>query len=161
MLSLVGWYWPLEIGSKQPRHHQQRDRQFSSRISNQQAVQVCADYSFMHYCFPILLVIICLLYTRYMGTTFIIKQFQNTIRVPNRLTQQRMISAIVPLSRRQIFQLKTRMNNPTIPQFSAPICPTKSPTFASRDCVNLSGPALAQCHPNSPCVSLWRHCVNL
>ncbi len=33
---------------------------------------------------------------------FIIKQFQNTIWVPNRLTQQRTISVVVPLNRRHI-----------------------------------------------------------
>ena len=44
---------------------------------------------------------------------FIVKQFQKTIWVPNRLTQQRMISVVVPLIRRQIFWLKPWMNNPT------------------------------------------------
>src|SRR5699024_3754808 len=73
---------------------------------------------------------------------FIIKQFHNTIWVPNRLTQQRMLLVVVPLSQRQIFQLKTPDEQSH--SFQLQSTPRNLPASASRDCVSLSGPASAQ-----------------
>jgi len=73
---------------------------------------------------------------------FIIKQFHNTIWLQKWLTQQRMLSAVVPLSQRQIFQLKPSNEQSHNSQLQS--TPRNLPVSASTDCVSLFGPTSAQ-----------------